>query len=287
MTVRREHGERRRYLRGPDEDNMPGRGCRCRRCCAANIAYGQRQARGKAYGQWHPFVDAQPARDHIANLRAHGVGCQRIATLAGVAPSAIIGILYGPGARPPVRRIRPDTSAKILAVLPGLDALAGRALTDATGTRRRLQALVAAGWSPAVLSRRLFANYATMQRMLANPRVIASEARAVRDLYDELWDVPPPEYTRTDRHTARMARNRARRNGWPPPMAWDDDQIDHPSAATANGWKRPTRLASSDLAAEAAEVIAWTGMTRELAAERLGVSRCALEKAISRSGQAS
>jgi hypothetical protein len=287
VTVQRDHGERRRYLRGPDEDEIPGRGCRCRRCCAANTAYGNLQARRKAYGQWHPFVDARRARDHIAFLREHGIGPDRIANLAGLPPSVMTSLLYGPASRPPVRRIRPDTEEKILAVQPGLDALAGRALVDATGTQRRVQSLIANGWAEAVLCRRQGFSATTLCKVLVRPQVSAATARKIRDLYNELWDVPPPQSTPAERHTASLARNRAHRNGWPPPMAWDDNQIDDPAAHPADGWQRPKRLASADLAAEAAEVIAWTGVSRNVAAERLGVTRHALEKAIARSGRAS
>jgi hypothetical protein len=101
-----------------------------------------------------------------------------------------------------------------------------------------------------------------------------------RDLYDQLWDQPPPQATRGQRISAAKARAHAARHHWPPPLAWDDDTIDQPGTQPAR-WQRTRTHRSRDLAAEAAELTTW-GYTRTQAAQRLGVSRGALDKAISR-----
>ncbi|HEY2269252.1 MAG TPA: hypothetical protein VGI96_42005, partial [Streptosporangiaceae bacterium] len=118
----REHGTTARYVWGPDENDIPGMGCHCAACTEARrVAEGHRR-RMKAYGQWQPFVDAEPARQHVRMLAAHGIGWKRAAELAGVSNGSMSKLLYGgPGDRPPAKRIRPETEAKILAVRPSLD----------------------------------------------------------------------------------------------------------------------------------------------------------------------
>lgn len=121
--------------------------CRCERCRAASRTYANRVNRLRAYGQWQPYVDAQPVRDHLAMLASHGIGWMRAARLAGVPTGSVTKLLYGTTQppRPPSRRVRPETANRLLALRPTLDLLADNALTDATATRRRVQALMALG----------------------------------------------------------------------------------------------------------------------------------------------
>ena len=120
-------------------------------------------------------------------------------------------------------------------------------LSDAAGTRRRLQALVRGGWSLGLMSARLGCTRQVLRLTLhRSERVTAATARAVRELYDELWDQPPPEGTRFEKRAATMARRYARERGWVPPLAWDDDEIDDPAAVPAPGWcPVPADLAAS------------------------------------------
>lgn len=98
---------------------------------------------------------------------------------------------------------------------------------DATGTRRRLQALTALGYDQKHLAGRLGISrpaigYLTGSRTSTVHRATAA---AAAELYDELsMRVAPAGFTAT------YARAVARRNGWPPPLAWDDDTIGDPAA---------------------------------------------------------
>jgi hypothetical protein len=111
-----------------------------------------------------------------------------------------------------------------------LDTLKPMVLVDGAGTRRRLQALIARGWSKRKLALRLGMKPSNFGITFVGRRVRASTARAVRVLYDELWDVAPPEATHGDRIAASRARRYARTQGYAPPLAWDDDTIDDPAA---------------------------------------------------------
>ncbi|HXJ28558.1 MAG TPA: hypothetical protein VNH17_22790 [Streptosporangiaceae bacterium] len=212
-------------------------------------------------------------------LTGSGMGWKRVAELSGLSTGAVSRLLYGgPGDRPPTRRIRPETEAAILAVRPVLDLMRDGAPVDGTGTRRRVQALVARGWSQARLAARLGMKPSNLGHLIyRRPMVTAATARAMRDLYEELWDRNPPEEAHRDKIAASRARRYAAERGWPPPLAWDD--IDDPRAVPAEGWQRQARLSAAELAAEARDLEAF-GLTRGEAAGRLGVSSRTVFRAV-------
>jgi len=285
VTESRPHGTRARYVLGPGPGRGPG--CRCDSCRAANRAEARRRNRQIVYGRWQPYVDALPVRVHLRELAAAGVGWKRAAALADVSTGAVSRILYGgPGERPPSQRVRPQTAAAILAVRASADQLAPGALADSTGARRRLQALVATGWSQARLARLLGMTEANFGAVMRRDQVTAGTARAVSQLYNRLWNQPPPEHDQRARIAASRARRYAADRGWAPPLAWDDDLIDDPSAAPAEGWQGPARRRSADLAEEAEELFRRESYTREHAAARLGVSLSGLDMALRRAQRA-
>jgi transcriptional regulator with XRE-family HTH domain len=277
----RDHGTRARYVMGEGPGKMPG--CRCGPCTAANREYASHRGRQQVYGRWQPGVDAEPAREHLRALSAAGIGWKQAARLSGLSTGVVSKLLYGIGERPPTRRIRPATEQRILAIPVAAPSLARAAVVDATATRRRLQALVARGYSQAVLARRLGILRSNFSQITAG-QVTAATERDVAGLYDQLWNVPPDESTHRSRISASRARNYARARGWVPPLAWDDDRIADPGAQPAADWRRPARVPLTALAEDVHEVIAWEG-SRDLAARRLGVSRNTLDKAIERGRQ--
>lgn len=187
--------------------------CRCLPCATANTAYEDVRRRQAAYGRWQPYIDATAAREHVARLRAAGMGLKTIAKRSGVPHGGLWKLIYGKPGYQPTRRIRPDTEARLLAVRaddrPDPDQLAAGALVDATGTRRRVQALVAIGWSQSEIARRLGMHPTNLGRTLTGARTTAATARAAHDLYDRLWDQAPPQDTHRRKISASRARNHA------------------------------------------------------------------------------
>ena len=241
------------------------------------------RARMKAYGRWQPFVPAGPARQWVLMLMDYGIGWQRIAALAGLTERPISKLLYG---KPPSRKVRPETEAKILAVKPVLANLADTTLVDPAGTRRRLQALVAAGWPQRRLARRLGWAWNQFHAvMYRQNHVSAATTRTVITLYEQLWDQPPSQATAAQRIAVTKARQLAELRHWPPPQAWDDETIDDPRASAADYQRKP-RLRQAALVEEAEELFRVHGLDRNQAAERLGVARACLDKAISREAKA-
>jgi len=260
------------------------RGCRCPQCRRAVAAYNDRRDRLIAYGRWAPYVDAEPVRAHLRMLAACGLGRRRVAQLSGVPDSTLCGLLYGAHGTPS-RRTRTEIAQRILAVRPRLADVHDRVLVDGTGTRRRLRALYALGFtSPALAARLGTTNTQMISRITARDgaAVYAATARAVIALYDRLWDQDPAAHGVPAGVARRAARDAARR-GWVVPMAWDDDTIDDPAAQPDPGTKSTRQTAL----AEDAEFVAATGVTDPvLIARRLGVSRDYLEKALERERRA-
>lgn len=193
--------------------------CRCTRCRTAESRYDTNRTRLIAYGRWAAYSDAEPVLAHVQALMARGLTPTAISDLAGVNPDCVTRVLAGNHIRGPLT----INAQCILAVTFDLDALPDRTHVDAAGTRRRVQALMALGYSMSVQAAHLGKTVSNFYKVLRNPKVFASTARAVRDLYNALSMTPAPLS-----HGAKLARSMAARNGWPTPVAWDDDLIDLP-----------------------------------------------------------
>lgn len=178
-------------------------------------------------------VRGAPVRRHIEALQAVGMGRRRISDLIGVAPHVITSILRGTPCRdvPPPPTVPAQLARRVLTIPIDPYLCANTALIPAVGTHRRLQALVHHGWSLNRVAGQLGVYVDTLINLLDNEHVHARTARAVRTLYDQLWDQAPPHRTRQERGAVTLARRMAARNGWHPALAWDDDSIDDPAAA--------------------------------------------------------
>ena len=230
------HGTRVRYIQG---------GCRCDACREASTRYERDRRRRIAEERWNPersrYVDGDIVRAHLADLARQGMGMKRAAATAGVAHGTASAILYGkhaddpshPDYRIPRRRVRRDIAEALLAVTY---EPAGWTIVDGTGTARRLQALMAIGWSGTRLAERLGVLRTNFTEILHGRRgVHHATAHAVRALYDELWDVAPPAATTFEQGAVTRTLRFAQQHGWVPPMAWDDETIDDPAARPSVG----------------------------------------------------
>ncbi len=196
-------------------DYYPLRRGYCHRC--------DMQRRAKL-GYQCSFVDATAAREHVAALRAAGVGLRRIADLSGVSRSALASLVNGRSERgsAPSHRVSARTAESVLAVeIPEVahHDVADHQLVDAIGTVRRAQALVAFGYPRSYIAGRLGMTPSNASRLFnpATLRVLARTARQMEQIFAELETTPGP---------SRRARNEGARNGWQVPLAWDDDELD-------------------------------------------------------------
>lgn len=104
--------------------------------------------------------------------------------------------------------------------------LNGEPLTDliaALGTQRRLQALMALGWSLARLEQHTDIDRTYLRFILRNnDRVAPKTADRVGLAYDALSMTLPPNRTRGERQGVTRTLRYAQAHGYAPPLAWDD-----------------------------------------------------------------
>lgn len=181
--------------------------------------------RAKAQANNEPLmVDAWVVRQRLMMLRRRGNSLAAIAATAGVSQAAVYRIWSRQ-----TRRVLAPTATAILAITPGGPAAQ---YTDATGTRRRLQALFLLGYSGQRLASMLDVTIETVSEITTGqrPQVLVSTAEAVRLLHDRLWNIPPVAVSKGERISIGQACGHARRNDWAPSAAWDEDTIDDPKA---------------------------------------------------------
>ena len=247
-------------------------GCRCEPCRAA-AARASKAWRRDNYLGIVKLVDAQPLKDHVAMLMASGMSFRAIALTAGyTSRNALADSMTR-------SRVRPATMARILAVSPNRDNRRD-GYVDATGSRRRLQALAVNGYSTRDLAGRLGHKHAATVQDIASgktPTVRYRTMDAIRDLYEELWDKPGGN----DR-SASIARSK----GWLPALAWDDDLIDRPDHEPQDVRRIGISGGGSGVTLEDIEEARDQGYrtAREIG-WRLGLTQTAVQQILCRAGQ--
>ncbi|MFC7641494.1 helix-turn-helix domain-containing protein [Streptosporangium lutulentum] len=165
-------------------------------------------------------VDAAPVRRRINELR-RTMSLQDLANQSGLTRVTITKIQYGKQAG-----VLRGTAEKIFAVTP----MNGKnMLIDATGSRRRVQALTAMGWTSDEISVRIGqqngSTRTNLTDVLNNPRVTRGLADSIIAVYAEMSAQKP-----LMGFGNRRAKARAQRRKWAPPPAWGGANIDDPAA---------------------------------------------------------
>ncbi len=201
-------------------------GCKCLTCRVAYSEYATKRRRQSAYGTWQPFTPAAPVRQHVMELQQAGIPVDAIADAAGVTRQTLARIVYGIPAGNPTQKIRKESAEAILRVSRNDCQLGDGTRLDGTGTRRRIQALVAAGWSFVVLAKEMGFNDRALASLARADRVTVATARKVKDGYRRLNVLTPEQYGIRP-HARALARRVAAREGWVTAAAWDN--IDDPN----------------------------------------------------------
>lgn len=159
----------------------------------------------------------------------------------------------------------------------------GRAI-PAVGAKRRLEALMALGWSSHAIATRAGLPHRNHVWRILNGQngkptvwIQRSTDEWVRKVYAELsMTVPQGRYV-------KRTRDYAADRGYAKPLAWDDASIDDPNAEPYMGSERGN-YAAEELCAEW-DHLRRCGVSLEHAAKQLGVRPAAIEKAIERVGK--
>lgn len=222
-------------------------GCNCQPCHSHYRAYENRRNRLRGYGTWQPLIDATPARQHITNLVAEGYTLRSIWQAANTDAATLQRILYGPN-----KTLRAETAARLLAVTAEQLTPSTHRTVDATGTRRRIQALVAIGWPLTHIGHQLGIHPRPLTDLTRVQRVTRGTAQRIETGYRRLSGLDPTIHG-VPRNHATAARRTAAARGWHGPLAWDD--IDDPEAlpevdgvTTLHPHKR--RATAADITAE-------------------------------------
>ena len=243
-------------------------GCKCETCLAGYRHYARLRYRKQAYGTWQPTVDAEPVRRHLETLKDQGISYRMVAEHLGRCHTFITGFMYSLGPnRPRKKSVKPEHAALILAVRAE-DVTPG--FVDATGIRRRIQALVAAGWPMNAITHELAlatpANHFTRQKY-----VHRSTAATVIAGYERLATEDPHAHG-VSPGSSKKARNRAAREGWPDPLWWEDmGRIDDPAFDPASAEIDNARTRAAARRADIAHLAAF-GIPEHDIAARLGMS---------------
>lgn len=203
-------------------------------------------------------TNATQVRHHIERLIAHGWTQDQIAAATGLNQATISIILSGQ-----YKGVHKRTAAAIFDVRLDQTPPVPRGLVDATGTRRRLQALAVLGYNLTDIARQVGVAQGTLHQTIEGrwERVRTLVATKVARVYRQLSIRPAPP----SRH-AEQACNQAMALGWHGPMAWAD--IDDPACVPDPCQATAPRHVHADDVAE----LAARGLDDDEIGRRLNVS---------------
>lgn len=224
------HGTTARAIGRPGQ-GIPG--CPCPPCRAAKSKDNKRRALLNATGR-AARIPAGAVADHVRQLLAAGMGWPGIAKAAGSSTCTLHRLLAGQ------ELIRRSVAMRILAVHP---QPAGGRYLSLIGTRRRIHALIAIGYTVKAIADTADVDPSVLNDILHGhiPNIRGVTADRIAAAYRQLSTHPP---TGLRKSAVTRSRRRAAAEGWPPPAAWDDNAIDDPDAhpdwtgrcGTDRGW---------------------------------------------------
>lgn len=201
--VQHYHGTRNNYLT---------HACRCTPCTTDATRERDKIRRLKAYGRPRTQkIDATQARKHAQKLIQNGMTITQIARAANLSHPAI-GRLIGTGNYKPSKNILNTTATAVLNIRPHTPTTGH---TNATGTKRRIQALVAIGYPYETQGRLAGITPEKPRHILGQTHTDTQTAQAITTLFTQLQLKPaPPSRHRLPRST----RSRIRSSPRQPPM---------------------------------------------------------------------
>ena len=196
-------------------------GCLCGPCRAAHSAHVKRIRLLRSRGV-RRLIDAAPTRDRLKDLTAT-MSITDVAAATGVDPAGLRRILNGKA-----KHVWAKTAARVAAAKP---AESVHAWVPVLGVRRRLQALIAIGWTQQQIAKRSGLSPQQVWQLLNTAaKVHVSTWRRVCAVYDALGTVLPTGASPAARAGITVARRTAAAKGWVSALAWDDADLDNPKA---------------------------------------------------------
>jgi hypothetical protein len=179
-----------------------------------------------AHSRWQAggYTDAGPVRSHLRALLDAGISVRAVHCLSGVEHQALAHLIVGgpeTGTWPQGRI--PAGAARAIMEIPVPAPVAVSTVVPATGTMRRLRALMALGHGPQDLAGQVGVTVMCLRGLLEGHCVVihVDIARRAAAVFDT------EQMTCGDNDAARRE---ALDRGWDPPLAWDEHSIDNPAA---------------------------------------------------------
>lgn len=186
-----------------------------------------------------PLVPAGPVSDHVRILHdRYGMSTREIGSLSGLSCGSVHKLLnryyMRNGQRIAYESVGREKAARVLAVRPSgpvkPETSRAGALVDATGARRRVQALNALGFPLTFISLDILGVNINFSRELSRrDTLFRGSDELVRQVYPK-WEAAEPDDHGIALNAASKCRKSALRKGWAPPSCWDPDTIDDPEA---------------------------------------------------------
>ncbi|MFD6094552.1 hypothetical protein ACFWGN_20770 [Oerskovia sp. NPDC060338] len=174
-------------------------------------------------------VPADPVREHLDTLHRCGLSYQAIADASRIAKATIHRIAKGGTVR-----VNASVALQLLAVRPAqaLTRSNPAAFVPNLGARRRIRALLAAGWRHVDIT--AAAGYAGQTPRSA---IILHQQGdwIARETHDSI--VRAYQSLAGSLGPGDLTRRRALATGYAPPAAWDDELLDDATALPAPGWR--------------------------------------------------
>lgn len=167
-------------------------------------------------------VDATAARENVHMLFEAGATCGQIAMAAGVSESQVRNLVRGNLRTGEVTYMLPP-AAEALSRVTFAACMEHPGQTNTVGSRRRVHALMYMGHPPTLISANAGISNSTIYYWFANPehQMLHSTAKLISEQYEALS---------MTHGTNTRVRWKAYREGYLPPMAWDEATIDDPDA---------------------------------------------------------
>lgn len=264
---------------GHGTSNRYSYGCRCLPCTRAATRADTERRLDRLAGRPRQ-IPAGPAARHALALKDRGLTLAQIGRAAGLEASTIRRLISGQ------RSILAVNAAKVLAVPLNVRVSLGD--VPALGATRRIRALYALGHLNWRIAEEAGVSRDAVCRLASGdwPTIKVAMDDGVRAAYDRLS---------MQTGTSWKTRKLAERNGWAPPLAWDDDALDDPNAVPQTDAPPPAATEGRNVAARwllgesvvlgdedrkqvVQHLFEWTQLTKEEIGARVEMTPAAAEQ---------
>lgn len=177
------------------------------------------------------YVPLGPVQEHLRNLHDAGMSLKQISEVCGIHRTRLSVISKGRALGKDIENVCIATRDAIMAVTYEPPVSRG-ARVDPTGTRRRIEALRADGFTPKLIGELSGGLASTNVSYMSKPERVyihRSTVDRIARMYRDVEMKTPEDYG-VAAHIIKRTKAFAAAQGYAPRHCWDDDTIDNPDA---------------------------------------------------------